>query len=97
MTPSRPSQHTLLAVVDYYSRYIEVGFLSSITTGKVIASLKKKILIHALPKEITTDNGPQFTSTDFADYLEMQGMKHRKVTPLWPQANGEVKDRIDHY
>ena len=90
MTPSLPSGHTLL-VVDYYSRYLEVDFLNSTTTGKVIASLKKIFLIHGLPKEITTDNGPQFISKDFADYLEMQGIKHRKVTPLWPQANGEVE------
>ena len=91
MTPSLPSGHTLLVVVDYYSRYLEVDFLNSTTTGKVIASLKKIFLIHGLPKEITTDNGPQFISKDFADYLEMQGIKHRKVTPLWPQANGEVE------
>ena len=90
MTPSLPSGHTLLVVVDY-SRYLEVDFLNSTTTGKVIASLKKIFLIHGLPKEITTDNGPQFSSKDFADYLEMQGIKHRKVTPLWPQANGEVE------
>ena len=48
-------------------------------------------LIHGLPKEITTDNGPQFISKEFEDYSEMQGIKHRKVTPLWPQTNGEVE------
>ena len=91
MTPSLPSGHTLLVVVDYYSRYFEVEFLKSTTTDKVIASLNKMFLIHGLPKEITTDNGPQFISKEFEDYLEMQGIKHRKVTPLWPQANGEVE------
>ena len=91
MTPSLPSGHTLLVVVDYYSRYLEVDFLNSTTTGKVIASLKKIFLIHGLAKETTMDNGPQFISKDFADYLEMQGIKHRKVTQLWPQANGEVE------
>ena len=91
MTPSLPSGHTLLVVVDYYSIYLEVDILNSTTTGKVIASLNKIFLIYGLPKEIMTDNGPQFISKDFADYLEMQGTKHRKVTPLWPQANGEVE------
>ena len=89
--PSLPSGHTLLVVVDYYRRYFEVEFLKSTTTDKVIASLEKMFLIHGLPKEITTDNGPQFISKEFEDYLEMQGIKHRIVTPLWPQANGEVE------
>eukprot|EP00112_Aurelia_sp_Birch-Aquarium-sp1_P012403 Seg2609.6 transcript_id=Seg2609.6/GoldUCD/mRNA.D3Y31 product="putative protein K02A2.6" protein_id=Seg2609.6/GoldUCD/D3Y31 len=71
--------------------YFEVEFLKSTSTDKVIASLKKIFLIHGLPKEITTDNGPQFISREFEDYLEMQGIKHREVTPLWPQANGEVE------
>ena len=91
MTPSLPSGHTLLVVVDYLSRNFEVEFLKSTTTDKVIASLEKMFLIHGLPKEITTDNGPQFISKEFEDYSEMQGIKHRKVTPLWPQANGEVE------
>ena len=91
MTPSLPSGHTLLVVVDYCSRYFEVEFLKLTTTDKVIASLDKMFLIHGFPKEITTDNGPQFISKEFEDYLEMQGIKHRKVTPLWPQANGKVE------
>ena len=91
MTPSLPSGHTLLVVVDYYSIYLEVDILNSTTTGKVIASLNKIFLIYGLPKEITKDNGPQFISKEFADYLEMQGIKHRRVTPLWPQANGEME------
>ena len=41
--------------------------------------------------EIVTDNGPQFTSTEFSTYLSSSGIAHRKVTPYWPQANSEVE------
>lgn len=72
----------LLVVVNYYSRHFEVEFLQFTTTDQVIASLKKIFLIQGLPKEITTDNGPQFVSREFEEYLEMQGTKHIKVTSL---------------
>ena len=44
-----------------------------------------------LPVTLTTDNGPQFISKEFKDYMESKGIDHRFVTPLWPQANGEVE------
>ena len=44
-----------------------------------------------LPLSMTSDNGPQFCSDVFERYLEDCSIGHRKTTPLWPQANGEVE------
>lgn len=38
-----------------------------------------------------TDNGAPFFGKDFADFMNSCGMRHRGITPLWPQANGEVE------
>lgn len=38
-----------------------------------------------------TDNGTNFTSCEFKNFLSISGVEHRKSTPLWPQANGEVE------
>ncbi len=38
-----------------------------------------------------TDNGPQFISQDFKVFMEENGIRHNRMTPLWPQANGEVE------
>jgi len=38
-----------------------------------------------------SDNGPQFRSEVFERYLVDNGIEHRKNTPLWLQANGEVE------
>ena len=43
------------------------------------------------PVSITTDNGPQFISEEFRKFVEEERIEHRRVTPLWPQANGEVE------
>ena len=42
-------------------------------------------------KSVISDNGPPFTSKQFANFLKNRGINHRRVTPLWPQANGEAE------
>ena len=91
MTPSLPSGDHLLVVVDYYSRYMEIEVLRSTTADKVIASLRKIFLTHGLPVSITTDNGSQFISEEFCKFVDEERIEHRQVTPLWPQANGQVE------
>ncbi|XP_060077908.1 uncharacterized protein K02A2.6-like [Ylistrum balloti] len=86
-----PSGDYLFVVVDYFSRYFEVDTMRSTTTERIIKSLRKIFLTHGLPLGITTDNGPQFIADSFAYFLAEQGIEHRRVTPLWPQANGEVE------
>jgi transposase InsO family protein len=51
----------------------------------------KFCLTHGLPLSIHTDNGRQFTSQHFKDFMLENGITHHRTTPLWPQANGEVE------
>ena len=86
-----PSGHSLLVVVDYYSRYYEVEILQSTTTEKVIDKIDEIFSRHGLPVTLKTDNGPQFRSDEFRSYLMENGITHCKVTARWAQANGEVE------
>ena len=81
----------MLVVVDYFSRYYEIEIMRSTTSEKIIESLERIFMIHGLPLSITSDNSPQFVSSEFEKYLEDCGIEHRKTTPLWPQSNGEVE------
>ena len=63
----------------------------SITASQIISRLEKIFAVHGLPVIITSDNGPQFRSEEFEHYLVDNGILHRKVTPQWAQANGEVE------
>ena len=38
-----------------------------------------------------TDNDPPFNSELFTCWSKTVGFYHRKITPLWPRANGEVE------
>ena len=86
-----PSGHSLLVIVDYYSRFYEVEVMQSTTAEKVIDRLADTFSRHGLPATIKSDNGPQFKSSEFREYCEQQGIIHHKVTAKWAQANGEVE------
>lgn len=86
-----PTGEYILVVVDYYSRYYEAEITTSVSTRRIIDLLEKMFAQHGLPLTITSDNGPQFRAEVFEDFLKEKGITHRKVTPLYAQANGEVE------
>ncbi|KAK3731602.1 hypothetical protein QZH41_004844 [Actinostola sp. cb2023] len=86
-----PSGQHLLVVIDDYSRFPEVEIVHSTSADAVVPHLDNIISRHQIPIKIRTDNGPPFNSESFAQYTQHMGIKHRKITPLWPEANGECK------
>ena len=86
-----PTGEHLLVLIDYRSRCPVVAKLNNISARTIIKSLKKIFAIFGYPKRITADNGKQFTSTEFKEYLSHHGIRLRCVTPYWPAANGEVE------
>lgn len=77
--------------VDYYSRWVAVVTTKSTTAERAIKLFKGMFCTHGNPVSVTTDNGPQFRSELFNEYLAKNGIEHHSTTPLWPQANGEVE------
>lgn len=86
-----PNGENLLLIVDYYSRFYEVVILRSTTSEKIIEALIPIFSRFGVPFSLKTDNGPQFVSEIFENFLTSLGIEHRKSPPLWPQANGEVE------
>ena len=86
-----PSGENLLVVVDYYSRYYEVVVMRSTTTSKIVEALTGVFSRFGYPYSLKTDNGPQFVSKEFEEFLHECGIEHRTSPPLWPQANGKVE------
>lgn len=86
-----PNGKHLFVVIDYYSRYLEAEFMSSITAEATIKVLKRMFVRLGNPTTITLDNGRQFCSTKFEEFCSSQKIKLLHSTPYWPQANGEVE------
>ena len=77
----------LMVVIDEFSRYPIVKIVKSIKGEIVMKKLSEIFDIFGIPTEVKTDNGPPFQSSDFSKFLTSMNIKHRKITPLWPQAN----------
>lgn len=58
-----------LVQVDYYSRYIDVNYLPSLTSATVIGKLKNFFSHHGVPETVVSDNGTQFTSAGRVPYF----------------------------
>ena len=81
----------LLVVTDDYSRYPVVEIVHTTASKIVIPHLNKTFAEFGVPEVVRSDNGPPFNGKEFKAFANALGFKHRKVTPLWPRANGEVE------
>ena len=77
--------------MDEHSRFPEVEIVRSTSTPVTIERLEKIFSVHGFPVEFVSDNGPPFNRHEFHNYLAQNGIKHRKITQYWPQANGHVE------
>lgn len=61
----------LTAIIDWYSRYIVGWELSdTLDTAPVLAAVKEAISRYGKPEIINSDQGSQFTSDDYTEYLK---------------------------
>ena len=65
--------------------------MKTVNSVNIIKSLEKTFSLFGYPAKNTTDNEPQFKSSEFKTYLSTHNIEHRMVTSYWPIANGEVE------
>ena len=62
--------------------------MKSITATATIKELRRLFATHGLPEQLVSDNGPQFTSSEFAEFIKANGIKHIRCAPYHPSSNG---------
>ena len=82
----------LFVVIDAYSRFPEVDIVHSTSASAIIPKMDRIFSTHGIPCIVRSDNGPPFTSDEIKKYMEENGIKHYRTTPLWPQANSEAEN-----
>ena len=80
-----------LIVVDAYSKWPEIIPMQTTTSQSTIKSLMTLFSTHGLPERIVTDNGPQFCSEEFENFLKVNGIRHTLSAPYHPATNGEAE------
>ena len=84
-----------LIVVDYYSRYIELGAMNrNKTASEVLRVLKSLFARHWIPETLRSDNGPPFDSADYLAFAREWGCKVVTSSPVFPRSNGEVERAV---
>lgn len=83
--------HMFLVVVDSYSKWPEVVPVRSTTTSATVDVLQTIFARNGIPEQIVSDNGPQFTSTEFKTFLDNNGIKHITTAPHYPATNGQAE------
>ena len=59
-----------------------------ITSTATIEKLREMFATHGLPVTLVSDNGSNFTSSEFKEFMKKNGIKHIKVPPYHPASNG---------
>ena len=57
---------------------------------EIILQRAREMFPEARPR-IISDNGPQFISKDFKEFIRISGMTHVKTSPYYPQSNGKLE------
>ena len=80
-----------IVLVDYFSKWCEVEFVTDITTSRVIKFLQSEFVREGYPIHIVSDSGVQFTSHEIKDYFTERGIEHSTTALYHPQGNGLVE------
>ena len=83
-----------LIMIDYYSRYLEILLLCRLTSQVVIAKFKSVFAHHGIPETVVTDNGRQFTSSEFQRFPTAWNFTHVTSSPYFQQSNGEAERAV---
>lgn len=86
-----------MLLVDAHSKWPEILEMTSTTADNTIATLRRVFSACGLPEQLVTDNGPQFVSSEFADFMQANGIKHIRTAPYHPASNGAVERLVQTF
>ena len=78
-----------IVLVDYFSKWCGVEFVTDITMSRVIKFLHNVFVHEGYPNHIVLYNGVQFTSHKIKDYFAERGIVHSTSALYHPQAKGQ--------
>ena len=83
----------LISVIDGYSRYIVHHELrQNMQEFDVEITVQRALEKYpGVKPRLITDNGAQYISKDFAEYLKQMGLQHIRTSIAYPQSNGKIE------
>ena len=76
-----------LILIDATTKWIDIHVVTSSSTQSTIEEMRTTFATLGLPQILVTDNGPQFTSSEFSQFTKNNGIKHITSSPYHPATN----------
>ena len=86
-----PSSVMFLIVVDSHSKWPDVLLTWSTYSERTVEPLREVFARYGLPEHLNSDNGRQFTSEVFQNFMEANNIKHTFSAPYHPATNGQAE------
>ena len=83
-----------IVLVDYYSDFVEVSPLKDANSKAIIKFMKAQFIRHGIADVLVSDNGPQFTSREFAEFATQWEFQHVTSSPYHPKSNGKAESAV---
>ena len=80
-------------VVDHYSKFVSAVPIRNKQSATVIKALARNVFpfLPCMPTNVLSDNGPEFISDEFSEFLAESGINHKRTMPYCPTSNGAVE------
>ena len=86
------SNRYILVCTDYVTKWVEAKALKTDRASDVAKFLYEDIITRfGYPLELVSDRGSHFLNETIQELTDLYKIKHRKSTPYYPRANGQVE------
>ena len=85
------TKHCFIHVIDDCSRKVVSKWCNRRTSEAALSVLKEWVKLHGKPNKVMHDGGTEFTSTDFKNFLILNGIKDKQIPKGYPQEQGKVE------
>ena len=86
-----------LVVADAHSKWIDIMVVPSTSTQHTIRHLRTIFATHGLPEMLVSDNATSFTSNEFQEFMERNGIRHITSAPYHPATNGLAERTVQTF
>ncbi len=85
------NKHYFIHVIDDCSRKVVGKWCNRRTSKKALSVLKEWIELYSKPMKMMHDDGREFTSNKFKNFLILDGIKDKQIPKGYPQEQGKVE------
>ena len=90
-------EHIFRIIVDAHSKWPELQVMKTTTVSKTEDVLRPIFGRFVVPKQIVSDNGPQFRSEQFQAFVRNNGIQHKASVPWHPATNGSAERFVQSF